>query len=109
MALATAAIGSFVAGTFATLLIALFAPPLAQIALHFNAPEYFSLMLLGLIASVVIAGGSPVKAIGMVIIGLLLGLIGTDVFTSAKRLTFGLGELSEVSICRRGDGAFRSR
>ena len=95
VALATAGIGSFFAGTVSTLLIALFAPPLAQIALHFNAPEYFSLMVVGLIASVVIASGSAIKAIGMILIGLMLGLIGTDIFSGAQRYTFGWGELSQ--------------
>ena len=74
-----AAIGSFIAGTFATLLIAAFAPPLAEVALKFGPAEYFSLMVLGLIAAVVLASGSLVKAIGMIVLGLLLGIVGTDV------------------------------
>lgn len=78
-ALATAAIGSFFAGTVATFILAFFAPPLAEIALTFGAAEYFSLMVLGLIASVVLARGSILHAIGMLLLGLLLGLIGTDV------------------------------
>src|SRR5690606_16271227 len=78
-ALATAAIASFCAGTVATLLLALFAPPLADLALKFGPAEYFSLMVLGLVASVVLASGSLLNAIGMVILGLLLGLIGSDV------------------------------
>jgi TctA family transporter len=95
VALATAAIGSFAAGTVATLVIVLFAPPLAQIALRFSAPEYFSLMVLGLIASVVLAHGSPIKAVGMIILGVLLGLTGTDVVTGAPRFTFDIPELGD--------------
>jgi len=92
-ALATAAIGSFFAGCVATLIIALFAPPLANIALKFGPAEYFSLMVLGLVACVVLARGSLLKAIGMVVLGLLLGLIGTDVNSGAQRFTFGVSEL----------------
>jgi len=73
-ALATAAIASFFAGTVATVLLALAAPPLADMALKFGPAEYFSLMVLGLVASVVLASGSLLKAIGMVLLGLLLGL-----------------------------------
>ena len=74
-ALATAAIGSFIAGTVATLLIALFAPPLADLALKFGPAEYFSLMVLGLVASIVLAHGSLLNASGMILLGLLLGLV----------------------------------
>jgi putative tricarboxylic transport membrane protein len=94
-ALATAAIGSFFAGTVATVLLALFAPPLAELALKFGPAEYFSLMVLGLVASVVLASGSLLNAIGMVILGLLLGLIGTDVNSGAARYTFDLPELAD--------------
>lgn len=94
-ALAAAAIGSFVAGCIATLIIALFAPPLASVALSFESPEYFSLMILGLIASVVLARGSVLKAVGMIVIGLVLGLIGTDPSSGARRYEFGIGELSD--------------
>ena len=72
-ALATAAIGSFFAGTVATVLLALFAPPLADVALSFGPAEYFSLMVLGLVASVALAHGSLIKAIAMILVGLLLG------------------------------------
>jgi len=88
LALATAAIGSFFAGTVATLLIALFSPPLAEIALTFGPAEYFSLMVLGLVASIVLASGSLLHAVGMVLLGLLLGLVGTDVNSGAARYTF---------------------
>ena len=94
-ALATAAIGSFFAGCVATLVIALFAPPLANAALKFGPAEYFSLMILGLIASVVLARGSLLKAIGMIVLGLILGLIGTDVNSGAHRYTFGIRELMD--------------
>src|ERR1700694_198674 len=77
-ALAIAALGSFFAGCFSTLLIALFSPPLALVGQSFGAPEYFSLLLLGLVAAVVLAHGSVVKAIAMVVLGLLLRLVGND-------------------------------
>ncbi len=95
VALATAAIGSFFAGSVCTLIIAFFAPPLAKVALRFGAPEYFSLMALGLVASVVLARGSLLKAIGMIVLGLLLGLVGTDVNSGAQRYTFGVKELMD--------------
>jgi TctA family transporter len=94
-ALATAAIASFFAGTVATLLLVLFAPPLADLALKFGPAEYFSLMVLGLVASVVLASGSLLNAIGMVIFGLLLGLIGSDVNSGVARYTFDLPELAD--------------
>jgi putative tricarboxylic transport membrane protein len=95
IALATAAIGSFVAGTICTLLVAAFGPPLAQVALKFGPAEYFSLMVLGLIASIVMASGPLLHAIGMIVLGLLLGLIGTDVNSGVQRFTFGLPELAD--------------
>jgi len=94
-ALATAAIGSFIAGTVATALVALFAPPLTAIALKFGAAEYFSLMIVGLVSSVALAHGSVIKAIAMVIIGLLLGLVGTDIYTGTPRFTFGIREYAD--------------
>jgi TctA family transporter len=94
-ALAASAIGSFFAGTVATFLIAGFGPPLAAIALKFGPAEFFSLMVLGLVASVVLAQGSLLHAIGMVILGLLLGLIGTDVNSGTQRFTFGIDELAD--------------
>jgi putative tricarboxylic transport membrane protein len=95
VALATAAIGSFFAGTVATLLLALFAPPLSEIALQFGPADYFSLMVLGLVASVVLAQGSLLHAIGMVVLGLLLGLIGTDVTSGVQRYTFDIPQLAD--------------
>ncbi|HMR31600.1 MAG TPA: tripartite tricarboxylate transporter permease [Geminicoccaceae bacterium] len=94
-ALATAAIGSFFAGTVATVLLALFAPPLADVALSFGPAEYFSLMVLGLVASVALAHGSLIKAIAMIVLGLLLGLVGSDVETGAQRFTFDKPELAD--------------
>jgi putative tricarboxylic transport membrane protein len=94
-ALGIAAIGSFFAGCVSTVIIALFAPPLAEVALKFGPAEYFSLMVLGLIAAVVLAHGSLVKAIAMVILGLLLGLVGTDVNSGVARFSFGVSELSD--------------
>src|SRR5215467_12255015 len=94
-ALGIAALGSFFAGCAATLLIALAAPPLATIALQFGPAEYFSLMVCGLIAAVVLARGSLLKAIAMVVLGLLLGLVGTDVNSGARRFNFGMTGLAD--------------
>ena len=95
LALATAAIGSFIAGTISTLLVALFAPPMAEFALQFGPAEYFSLMVLGLAASVVLASGSLLHALAMIVVGLVLGLVGTDVNTGISRYSFGLPQLSD--------------
>ncbi len=94
-ALAVAAMASFFAGTVATFLLAAFAPPLAEVAFKFGPAEYFSLMVLGLIAAVVLAHGSIWKALGMVILGLLLGMIGTDVNSGVARFSFDVPELSD--------------
>src|SRR5919112_1649043 len=94
-ALATAALGSFFAGTVATLILAAAAPPLAEVALEFGPAEYFSLMVLGLVASVALASGSLLKAFVMILLGLLLGLVGTDVETGAQRYTFDTPELAD--------------
>ena len=94
-ALATAAIGSFFAGTVSTFLVALLAPPLTVIALQFGAAEYFSLMVLGLISSIALASGSIVKALAMVVLGLLLGLIGTDIYSGTPRFNLGIREYSD--------------
>jgi len=94
-ALGIAAIGSFFAGCVSTLVIALAAPPLAAIALQFGPAEYFSLMVCGLIAAVVLARGSLIKAIAMVVLGLLLGLVGTDVNSATRRFNFGMTGLAD--------------
>jgi putative tricarboxylic transport membrane protein len=94
-ALATAALSSFFAGTVATVLVAGFAPSLARLAFQFGPPEYFALMVLGLIGAIVLAHGSIIRAICMVVLGLALGLIGTDVTSGVQRFTWGWSELSE--------------
>lgn len=94
-ALAVAALGSFFAGCVATFFIAAFGPALGDFATRFSAPEYFALMALGLIAAVVLAHGSILKAVGMVLVGLLLGLIGTDVTSTMLRYTFGFVQLQD--------------
>jgi putative tricarboxylic transport membrane protein len=94
-ALAIAAIGSFFAGTVGTILIALFGPPLAEMALKFGAPEYFSLMVMGLIAATLLASGSMLKSIAMVFLGLIFGIIGTDVNSGMSRFTFGMSGLAD--------------
>lgn len=86
-ALGVAAIASFLAGTVATLLIALASPLLSEVALYFGATEYFSLMVLGLVGAVALSNGDILKAIAMVITGLLLGLVGTDINTGELRFT----------------------
>ena len=94
-ALLVAALGSFFAGTVGTILVAAFAPVLSRLAIRFSAPEYFSLMVLGLIGAVVLAHGSVIKAVAMILVGLLFGLVGQDVTTGVSRLTFGIPELSD--------------
>jgi TctA family transporter len=94
-ALSIAAIGSFIAGTAGTIIIAVFAPVLAAFSQKFNSPEYFSLMVLGLVSAVVLAHGSVIKAVTMIFVGLLLGMVGTDMTTSTQRYTFGIPELSD--------------
>ena len=94
-ALAIAAIGSFFAGTVGTILIALFGPPLAELAFEFGAAEYFSMMVLGLVSAVVLAHGSLIKAVCMILVGLLLGIVGTDVNSGIARYSFGISELSD--------------
>ncbi|MET0258105.1 MAG: tripartite tricarboxylate transporter permease, partial [Methylobacterium sp.] len=92
-ALATAALGSFFAGSVATMLLAVAAPPLARVALQFGAPEYFALIVLGLLVSISLAHGSVVKALAMICLGLLLGTVGQDIYTGTPRFTFGQLEL----------------
>ncbi|HEY0336989.1 MAG TPA: tripartite tricarboxylate transporter permease [Burkholderiales bacterium] len=94
-ALAIAAIGSFFAGCVCTLIIALFGPPIAEMALKFGAPEYFSLMLMGLVTAAVLAHGDMIKSLAMVALGLLLGVCGTDVNSGMARYSFGVPELTD--------------
>src|SRR5688572_6185549 len=92
-ALGVAALGSFFAGTVGTVFIAGFGPPLAAVAREFNSPDYFSLMVLGLVTAVILAHGSLLKAVGMVLVGLLLGVVGTDANSGLTRYTFGIADI----------------
>jgi putative tricarboxylic transport membrane protein len=94
-ALAAAGLGSFFAGCVGTLMIAAFAPPLTELAFKFGPAEYFSLMVLGLIGAVVLASGSLIKAVCMIVLGLLLGLVGTDVNSGVARYSFDVPELTD--------------
>ena len=94
-ALAAAGLGSFFAGCVGTLILAAFAPPLTELALGFGPAEYFSLMVLGLIGAVVLASGSLVKAIAMIILGLLIAQINTDVISGTARYSFDVAELTD--------------
>ena len=94
-ALAAAGLGSFFAGCVGTIIIAAFAPPLTELAFKFGPAEYFSLMTLGLIGAVVLASGSLVKAISMILLGLLLGQINTDVISGTPRYSFDIAELTD--------------
>ncbi len=94
-ALAVAGLGSFFAGCVGTIIIAAFAPPLTELAFKFGPAEYFSLMVLGLIGAVVLASGSLIKAIAMIILGLLLAQINTDVISGTARYSFGVPELTD--------------
>jgi putative tricarboxylic transport membrane protein len=94
-ALSIAAIGSFIAGTFATFVIAIVALPLAALALQFGSAEYFALILLGLVTSTALAHGSVLKAIAMIVCGILFGIVGTDVDSGVYRFNLGMIELSD--------------
>ena len=107
VALATAALGSFFPGTVATFILVMFAPPLARAALNFGSAEYFSLMVLGLIMAVALAHGSILKATAMIVVGLLFGLVGADLYSGAPRFSFGIPELSdEVNFVAVAVGVF---
>lgn len=92
-ALATAALGSFFAGCVATMVLAVAAPPLTRVALNFGPAEYFALLVLGLLVSISLAHGSVLKALAMIVLGLLLGSVGQDVTTGTPRYTMGFEEL----------------
>jgi TctA family transporter len=94
-ALAAAGLGSFFAGCVGTLILATFAGPLTELAFKFGPAEYFSLMILGLVGAVVLASGSLLKAIAMIILGLLLGMVGTDVNSGVARFSFDIPELTD--------------
>jgi TctA family transporter len=92
-ALAIAALGSFVAGTLATVLVALVGEPLAKVAYIFGPTEFTALMTLGLVSTVALSNGSFLKGLGVVIIGFLLGMVGADVNSGVVRFDFGISEL----------------
>jgi len=94
-ALAAAGLGSFFAGCVGTIIIAAFAPPLTEVAFKFGPAEYFALMVVGLIGAVVLASGSLVKAISMIVLGLLIGQINTDVISGVPRYSFDIPELTD--------------
>jgi TctA family transporter len=94
-ALAAAGLGSFFAGCVGTLILAAFAAPLTELAFKFGPAEYFSLMILGLIGAVVLASGSLLKAIAMIVLGLLMGMVGTDVNSGVARYSFDIPELTD--------------
>ena len=94
-ALGMAAIASFIGGVASTVVVAFFSPPLASVAVQFGAVEYFPLMILGLTSVVILAHGSVLKAVAMVVLGLLLGMVGTDVSSGDLRFTFGLADLAD--------------
>jgi TctA family transporter len=107
VALGVAAIGSLFAGIVTALVVALFAPALAVVALRFGPADYFSLMVLGLVAAVVLASGDLLKAIAMTVLGVLLGLVGTDVTSGDRRMTFGVPELVDgIGFVCLGVGLF---
>jgi putative tricarboxylic transport membrane protein len=92
-ALATAAVGSFVAGTIGTLLVAMFAPALADVAVEIGAPSYFALMVLALVMTATVLGSSPLRGLLALFVGLTVGLVGLDLNTGQPRLTFGVAQL----------------
>ena len=107
VALFMTAIGSFVGGSVGIIIMTLFSPLIVKIALGFGPAEYFSLMCLGLVAASVISDGSPIKGFAMVLFGILAGVIGTDIYTGAARLTFGLPELMDgISLVALAMGLF---
>ncbi len=106
-ALAAAGIGSFFAGSVGTLILAAFAAPLTELALKFGPAEYFALMVVGLIGAVVLASGSLLKALSMIVLGLLLGLVGTDVNSGVARYSFDIPELTDgISFLAIAMGVF---
>lgn len=94
-ALAIVAVGSFVAGSIGTLIVAAMSPALTKVALSFGPAEYFSMMVLGLLMSVILAHGSVLKSVAMILIGLALGLVGTDINTGVTRFNFGIKDLMD--------------
>jgi TctA family transporter len=107
VALLIAAVGSFIGGSIGIIILTLFAPVIANAAIEFGSTEYFALMVLGLVAASTISSGSAVKAMAMVVLGLLLGTVGTDLATGVRRLTFGVPALADgISLVALAMGLF---
>lgn len=107
VALFMTTIASFVGGCFGTVILMMFSPVVTEYALRFGPAEYFSLMVLGLVASCMLSDGAALKGIAMVVVGILLGAIGSDVYTGLPRLTFGILDLSGgLSIIALAMGIF---
>lgn len=107
VALFMTTMGSFFGGSVGIILMMLFSPIIVSIALQFGAPEYFSMIVLGLIAASMLSSGSPLKGIAMVGIGILLGLVGMDINSGKLRYTFGFLELLDgISLVALAMGLF---
>ena len=107
IALLLTTVGSFIGGSIGIILMMLFSPIIAEIALDFGPAEYFSLMVLGLVAASTISSGSAIKGLAMVVLGILFGLVGSDIYTGASRYTFGFQELYDgISLVALSMGLF---
>ena len=107
MALFMTAVASFVGGTVGVILLMLFAPAIASYALRFGSAEYFGLMLLGLVAASTISEGSALKALAMVVLGVMFGCVGSDIATGTPRFSFGVLELTgSISLVALAMGIF---
>jgi putative tricarboxylic transport membrane protein len=94
-ALGTAALGSFVAGTIGTLLLALVAPPVVELAIQLGPEDYFALAVLAFLAAATVLGSSPLRGLAALCLGLFLGLVGTDLLSGQQRFTFGIPQLAD--------------
>ncbi|MFC7609242.1 tripartite tricarboxylate transporter permease [Teichococcus aestuarii] len=107
VALAMTTIASFVGASLGIIILTAFSPLLAGVALSFGPADYFAMMLLGLVAAATLAHGSPVKGIAMVLVGLALGMVGTDVQTGQQRFTFDIPQLADgISLVALAMGLF---
>jgi TctA family transporter len=107
IALFVTTIASFIGGSFAIVLMIFFAPVLADVAVSFSAADYFSIMLLALVAASTLGVGSPLKGLCMVVFGLILGFVGTDISSGQFRYTFGIPALSDgISLVALAMGLF---
>lgn len=107
VALFMTTVASFVGGSIGIIILMLFAPVIARYALSFGSAEYFSLMLLGLVAASTISEGSAIKALAMVVLGIMFGCIGADIYTGTPRFSFGLLELTDqLSLIALAMGMF---